>query len=105
MPATSDKRLQTSWVLLGVSVIALCAIAVYWPALNGGFIFDDDVLLVNNRLVHAADGLYRIWFTSEANDYWPISNTLFWIEWRLWGNETTGYHVVNLALHVANALL
>jgi protein O-mannosyl-transferase len=105
MPVFSITQPQTKWILLGVSVIALAIIVAYWPALNGGFIFDDDVLLVNNKLIQAPDGLYRIWFTSEPIDYWPVTNTAFWIEWRLWGWNTTGYHVVNLVLHIANALL
>jgi len=77
----------------------------YLPALRGGFIWDDTVLLSESPLVQAADGLQRFWLTTEAPDYWPLTNTTFWIEWRLWGTHTTGYHVTNLVLHVTEALL
>ncbi len=83
----------------------LAVIFVYQPAINGGFIFDDDLLLTNNRLIKAADGLRRFWFTTEATDYWPVSNTTLWLEWRLWGMNATGYHVTNLFLHVIEVLL
>jgi hypothetical protein len=89
----------------GVALIAILSAIAYLPAMDGRFIWDDEALVANNALVHASDGLYRIWLTSEAIDYWPLTNTSFWIEWRLWGNDTRGYHVTNLALHVVAAVL
>jgi tetratricopeptide (TPR) repeat protein len=92
-------------VAVGALVIALGLLAVYGPALSGGFILDDDRLLANSRLVRAADGLYRFWFSTQAADYWPVTNSSFWLEWRLWGSEPTGYHVTNVVLHFLSALL
>src|SRR5690242_14217847 len=86
-------------------LLAVAVLAAYWPALHGGFVFDDEQLLGANRLVQARDGLYRIWFTAAPIDYWPLTNSSFWIEWRLWGADTLGYHVTNVALHIASAML
>jgi tetratricopeptide (TPR) repeat protein len=83
--------------------LTLAAFVAYWPALTGQFVWDDDILLTNNALVKASDGLYRMWFTTEAIDYWPLTGTSFWIEWRLWGMNPFGYHVTNLLLHLASA--
>jgi len=77
----------------------------YAPSIQGGFILDDNILLTDNRVIQAPDGLYRIWFTAEAIDYWPVYNTALWIQWRLWGMHPTGYHVVNLFLHIGAAML
>ncbi len=88
------------WALVFVALLAL-----YYPALRGQFILDDDIYLTNAPVIQAADGLPRIWFTSEALDYYPVSNTSLWLEWRLWGTNPTGYHVTNLLLHVAACLL
>lgn len=97
----SDATLRAA----GASLILLAAGIAYWPSLHGEFILDDDRLLTNNSLIRAANGLYRFWFTSEPYDYWPVTNSSWWIEWRLWGKNPTGYHVTNLALHVVAAWL
>ncbi len=85
--------------------MAALVCAVYAPALHGGFIFDDATLIRHNPRVNSPDGLKSIWFSTEENEYYPISYSSYWMEWRLWGKNTTGYHVVNVALHVAAALL
>ena len=96
-----------SQILVGAAIVCLVAGAAYGLALTGqlGLILDDDGLVTENRLVHAPDGLYRMWLTTEPTDYWPVTSTSFWIEWRLWGQNPTGYHVVNLLLHVVECLL
>jgi tetratricopeptide (TPR) repeat protein len=85
--------------------LAIVTFVVYFPALGGGFVFDDDSLIIHNRLIHACNGLYRFWFTTQTTDYYPLTWSLWWVEWRLWGNNAAGYHVVNLLLHAVNAIL
>ncbi len=89
-----------------MALLILAAFLVYLPALNGGFIWDDkDIFLIKNKIVKAPDGLYRFWCTTEATDYWPLTYSTFWIEWRLWSQNPAGYHVTNLILHIAEVLL
>jgi hypothetical protein len=100
----------TSWllragVLAGAGMIILATFLTYSPSLSGDFIFDDDAHLTDNSLIKAGDGLYRFWFTREPVDYYPVSNATLWIEWRLWGMQSTGYHVTNLVLHLLAAML
>jgi tetratricopeptide (TPR) repeat protein len=92
-------------VLAGAAIIVVAAFLAYIPSVSGGFILDDDLLVTNNRVTQASDGLYRFWCSSEPSDYWPVTNNTFWIEWRLWGMNSTGYHVTNLILHIVEALL
>ena len=84
-------------------LLALVA-AVYWPAVHGGFVWDDDAYFTYNR-IKAPDGLYHIWLTTDCADYWPVTSTTLWLEWRLWGGHTFGYHLTNLVLHGGEALL
>ena len=97
-------RLSNRTGLALLVLVAAVAVA-YWPSLRGDFIWDDDALITRNAVVQASDGLYRIWFTRETLDYWPITNTSFWLEWRAWGAHTLGYRVVNVGLHTINAIL
>ncbi len=102
-PETKTYFTYPPW-LLGL-IMVVVTFAVYFPSLRGSFVFDDLGLIKNNRLVHASDGLHRFWFTTEAPDYYPLTWSLLWLEWHLWGASPLGYHVVNLLLHAANAIL
>jgi protein O-mannosyl-transferase len=87
-------------------LLAAVTILVYRPAWNGGFLWDDDAYVINNDLLTASDGLRRIWFSLDSpSQYFPLVYTTFRIERALWGLNPSGYHWVNLLLHVANALL
>jgi tetratricopeptide (TPR) repeat protein len=101
VPLATPFKLPARWAA-AILVVVTCA--AYWPAMTGGFILDDDLLLQND-LVKDPHGLYRMWFTAEPIDYWPASNSTLWVEWRLWGTDPVGYHVTNLILHLATSLL
>jgi tetratricopeptide (TPR) repeat protein len=88
-----------------VAALVVATVLAYVPALRGGFIWDDDLYIVANRFLEEPGGLAEIWTGSTIHQYYPLTFTTFWIERRLWGVEPFGYHAVNVALHVANALL
>lgn len=99
MRATHQRTWLAALALAGLTLLA------YLPALHGGFIWDDNNFLTDNPLIHASDGLRRFWLTREAPDYWPVSSSTLWVEWRWWGLHAAGYHATNLALHLASVLL
>jgi len=87
------------------AILILATLIVYLPVFNAGFVWDDDVFLFENPLIHASDGLTRFWFTTQPPDYFPLTSSMLWFEWRLWGDNATGYHVINVLLHAISALL
>ncbi len=94
---------QTEWshILGGAALMAVLILAVYWPALRGGFILDDEDLL--QRCGQAT--WQQIWFSTTLPDYWPLTESMLRIEWGMWGYQTLGYHVVNLLLHLGAAVM
>ena len=87
------------------AMLVLLVILAYWPLRHAGFVWDDDHMLTDNSLIRAGNGIYQFWFTRNAPDYWPVTSTTLWVEWRLWGIHPLGYHLTNLALHLASVLL
>jgi tetratricopeptide (TPR) repeat protein len=92
-------------LIFGVVLTAVTILA-YRPAWHGGFLWDDDAYVINNELLTTPHGWQRIWFSLDSpSQYFPLTYSTFRIEYALWGLNTTGYHWVNLLLHVGNALL
>ncbi|MFZ1219328.1 MAG: glycosyltransferase family 39 protein, partial [Chthoniobacterales bacterium] len=99
-----EKLAESVWTR-GILLVVLTVIA-YLPALHGGFLWDDDMYVSKNVLLTASDGLRRIWFSFDSpSQYFPLTYTTFRIERALWDLDTFGYHLVNVLLHSANALL
>ena len=90
--------------LWGVFLVAI-TVTAYLPVWHAGFIWDDDKFLLENPLIRMPDGLYRFWFTASSPDYFPATSSTLWFEWRLWGKNPLGYHLVNLFLHALSSLL
>ena len=77
----------------------------YWPALSGALLWDDPAHVPRPEL-RSWSGLGRIWTDAHATQqYYPVLFSAFWVEHRLWGDATLGYHLVNVLLHAASSLL
>lgn len=94
-------------VRLGIAVAIVAAtVAAYLPALRAGFVWNDDTYLSENPTLDAPNALSLIWTEPKASEqYYPLVFTTFWFEKQLWGLRPFGYHLVNVLLHAASALL
>jgi protein O-mannosyl-transferase len=94
---------RREWVL-GV-VLCFVTLISYQPAWHGAPIWDDDRHITRPEL-RSLDGLARMWtHLGATQQYYPLTHSIFWLEYHLWGDSPTGYHMVNILLHVASALL
>lgn len=100
-PPRQEEPCDWRRVAAGALIIFLAAFAVYWRVLRGEFLWDDLLVVHRNPLVTGELGLGSIWFRTD----FPLTNVAFWLEWLAWGKHPAGYHVVNVLLHAAGAVL
>jgi len=99
-------RIPGTMTLLHAALIIIAGLVIYWPAVHGDWLWDDYQLISLSPLVHDPNGLWKIWFEpGNLLDYFPLKVTVEWLEWQLWGNDTFGYHLVTLILHLVGSLL
>ncbi|MFC4528476.1 hypothetical protein ISN76_15735 [Dyella halodurans] len=97
--------MQLTLVVLGLLILVTLA---FWPALNGGFIFDDYPIFAENSTVHVTgwhwQEWHRVWAWSRSNIERPIAMLSYALNYAL-GGSTRSFKATNLALHLFNALL
>ncbi len=94
--------------LLPPVVISLLTVAAFLPALQNGFVNWDDAdnLLENPNYRGLGWTQLRWMFTAfHMGHYQPLSWLSFAFDYLVWGMNPFGYHLTNLLLHAANAVL
>ena len=101
--AATSSSWNRDWVWAGLLLAA--TFLAYRPAWNGQSLWDDDVYMTPPDL-RSANGLGQIWSDqSRTKQYYPLVHSVLWMENRLWGQSTLGYHLLNILLHGSCALL
>jgi len=92
--------------LLPPALLLVLVELTYAPGLQNGYVgWDDSTYIRDNPNMLSVAGLGRIWFTFDHPQYYPLTFTSYWLEYRLWGPWPTGYYLVNVVLHAVNSLL
>ncbi len=89
-------------------LIALITLLTFFPALQNGFVdWDDNRNFVNNPHYRGLGWTELRWMftTLHMGHYQPLSWMTFGLDYLLWGMNPFGYHLSNLFLHAANAVL
>jgi protein O-mannosyl-transferase len=94
---------QKQWLWGLLLLVVTCV--VYLPVLHATLIWDDSFMVTDNRMLRTPSGLWDIWFTNKPADHIPVTLTLFWVQYQVWGLNATGYHVVNVLLHALGSVL
>lgn len=94
------------------AAIVLAVAAVYGPTLRHGFAWDDALYVVRNPFVQDPANLRlflepRFWLSDQRllNGSRPLFLASLLADRALWGSWAGGYHLTNVVLHAANALM
>ncbi len=93
----------------GLAVSALLGVITFAPAASNGFVYDDDVIILRNRLVTQPGPWHRIWLQpfwprEWSNDklYRPLTTFSYRLNTVLAGKgapDARSFHIVNVVLH------
>jgi hypothetical protein len=94
--AASPRPEQSYWPFaVGILVAIFAVFEIYWPAIHGPFLLDDSGMPYTAGTVPP----FRQWL----NGLRPLLMVSFWLNYASSGNqETFGYHLVNVVLHILN---
>jgi len=83
-----------------LSLIAL-ATALYLPAVDGPFVYDDPNAISQSTLIRGLTPLSKFAVFSTR----PLSDFSYAIDYAIGGLQTRGFHLTNIALHALNVAL
>ena len=102
---TLNRSISRQWIQ-PAALVALI-FAAYFPVVHNGFIWDDNRYIEDNFHLRTLRGLKLIWLEplKAEPQYYPLTHSTLWLEFHLWGLNPLGYHLDNLLLHSAGALV
>lgn len=103
--STSSASRRARLVGLALAVLAFVA---FCPALGYGFVYDDDLFVVQSPTVRAGlspQGLRAAWETRARGTWHPLTWLSLQLDYQLWGMNPRGFHLTNILLHAANTAL
>lgn len=111
------------WINLNIILIIAATAIVYANSLKNSFIWDDSAVIVDNDFIKSWRNFPRIFnrsYLTHISDignlgtgdigsgeasYRPIVTISYFIDYHLWRLNPFGFHLHNLILHIANAIL
>jgi tetratricopeptide (TPR) repeat protein len=90
-------------------LLAGITLAIYWPARNYGIVYYDDPLFVTeNAEINSGLNWHSLWWAFSGiliANWHPVTSLSFVLGHQSWGTNPGAEHLVNVAFHMANAVL
>ena len=104
------KTKQSHWKF--IITILLVGCAVYANALKGDFIWDDNILVVDNIEIKNLDNLNYVLtgnlggeeFHRVHSSFRPLQTITYMLDYAVWELNALGYHLTNIILHLLVSL-
>jgi len=105
--ATASPVAQRTSIDPLMVVVAVTASVAFYPAIFGGFVWDDAFYVKNNPLLHSPmlASLAAIATSVAVGNYHPLTVASLAFDNALFGPGPLVFHVTNVLLHAANAVL
>ncbi|MEY2548802.1 MAG: protein O-mannosyl-transferase [Verrucomicrobiota bacterium] len=102
------KCFRRTWVQ--ACALALLGFVVRFPALQGELIWDDEYLVRENPMTRSPMLVietfrHHLFLDSSSAHYRPVQNISYCLDYLVWKGDIYGYHLTNVFLHVASAVL
>jgi protein O-mannosyl-transferase len=105
----SEKN-NFKWSILLLAVVGFC---LYFNSLGNGFVWDDKYLIEDNEFIRDFSHIqgiftHHLFYFSRLpvmHYYRPLQTLTYLLDYQVWKLNPLGYHLVNVSLHVFNAIL
>lgn len=100
-------RLHRSWRWLPWALLLAITAALYGPSLFYNFVWDDWYYIKDNPLTKewSREGLKSVWTSNHLGHYAPVTITALAFLRHIFGLEPYGFHLAQLVVHSACAVL
>ena len=112
------KKINTKFIIL---LLVLITALVYVNSLKNNFVWDDYFVIVDNSFIKSWHNFPEIFSKSYLTpitvlksgnitgsgetSYRPVVTASYFVDYWLWKLNPSGYHLLNLLLHIANVIL
>jgi protein O-mannosyl-transferase len=97
----TDRQKQKLELYLSIAALALIIFLVYGNSLANEFVFDDKVIILENRLLRSLSNIPHLLLSS----YRPFRDVSHALDYAIWGENPFGYHLTNILIHTANSVM
>jgi len=101
--------MKTIKLSIGFLLVITSVLIVYWGVLSNDFLvtWDDDAYVLENPHlnINSTQDVAELFTITYEGNYHPISMLSLALDHAIWGEQSQGYHLTNILLHIANALL
>src|SRR2546430_13863874 len=102
------RLVNTHW--FRCAVLALAAVLVHSPALQGQRIWDDQYLAHDNPFIKSPILIpesfrHYLFLDSLSAHYRPVQNISFIWDYLFWNSDEFGFHLTNVLLHAGSGIL
>ncbi len=90
---------------LQLSLIPIFILAVYFQSISNPFSLFDDLAIVEHYGINSTLTFWDVISPSGGFYYRPLVNLSYWLDFQLWGMDSTFMHLENIVVHLLNVFL